>query len=169
MGSWNIGKKEAVEWIRTTVPKTAEILDVGACDGKWRNLLQDYPKMDGVEVFKPNADKIAWAYRKMFNVNIEDFHYKHYGLVIFGDMIEHMTVESAQKTLKYAEEHADYILVVVPFNYEQGALYGNEHEVHIQSDLTPKLFNERYPGFEVLIRPHQDYCYYIKKRHGNDN
>ena len=168
MGSWNLGKKEAVEWIFENIPKDAEILDVGVSDGKWRYLLQSYPNMDGVEIFQKNAEKIAWAYRNVFITDIYDFHYDHYNLVIFGDVIEHMTVEKAQKTLQYAEEHADYILVVVPFKYEQGALYGNEHEIHIQDDLTPKLFNKRYPGFEVLVRPHPDYCYYLKKRHGND-
>lgn len=168
MGSYNLGKKEAVEWIHANIPKDAEILDVGACDGKWRCLLQDYPNMDGVEIFKPNADKVAWAYRKMYNVDICGFEYDHYDLVIFGDMIEHLTVEWAQAVLKYAEDHADNILVVVPFKYEQGELYGNKHEIHLQSDLTPTLFNQRYPGFDVLIRPHPDYCYYVKKRHGND-
>lgn len=163
MGSWDLGKKEAVEWIFENIPKDAEILDVGVCDGKWRYLLQSYPNMDGVEIFEPNAKKIAWAYRKMFITDICGFRYEHYDLVIFGDMIEHLTVDDAQKVLKYAEDHADNILVVVPFGYEQDELYGNKNEIHLQSDLTPKLFNKRYPGFDVLVRPHPDYCYYIKK------
>ena len=167
MGSYNLGKQEAVEWIRQNIPHNETILDVGACDGKWRYLLYDYPYMDAVEIFEPNADSIRHMYRNMYNGDILDYRYEHYGLVIFGDMLEHMTVENAQKVLRYAEEHADNILVVVPFKYEQDAMYGNEHERHIQSDLTPKLFNKRYPGYEVLIRPHPNYCYYVK-RHGND-
>ena len=162
MGSYDIGKREAVEWIHANIQKEAEILDVGVCDGKWRYLLQDYPNMDGVEVYKPNADRIAWAYRNLYNVDIYDFHYNHYGLVIFGDMLEHMTVERAQVVLKYAEEHADNILIAIPFHYEQDALYGNPYEVHIQPDLTPELFDKRYPGYTVLIRPAEDYCYYVK-------
>lgn len=162
MGSYNIGKREACEWIRTNIPLDASVLDVGACDGKWRTLLPDYLDMDAVEVYKPNADRIAWMYRKLYNINILDFHYDHYGLVIFGDMLEHMAVKDAQTVLKYAEEHADNILIAIPFHYEQDALYGNQFEVHLQPDLTPELFEERYPGYTVLLRAAEDYCYYIK-------
>ena len=162
MGSYDIGKKEAVEWIHMTIPKNGEILDVGVCDGKWRYLLSDYPNVDGVEIFLPNAEKISWAYRTLYICDIYDLAYKHYDLVIFGDMLEHMTVDRAQAVLRYANEHADNILIAIPFHYEQDALYGNPYEVHIQSDLTPEAFEERYPGYTVLFRAAEDYCYYVK-------
>lgn len=161
MASYDDGKREIAAWIEEHFPLRSEILDVGACDGKWRWMLAQYPYMDAVEIWKPNAEKIAHAYRKMFPVDICLLEYDHYDLVIFGDILEHLSVERAQKALEYAKAHADAVLVAVPFWYEQDAMGGNVFEVHVQPDLTPEVFAERYPGFEVLLRAKEDYCYYI--------
>ena len=58
MASWDLGKREAIQWIRNKFPLDTSILDVGACDGKWRFLLPDYPNLDAVEAYIPNAEKI---------------------------------------------------------------------------------------------------------------
>ncbi len=42
------------------------------------------------------------------------------------------------------------ILLVVPYLCKQGAYRGVESERHLQPDLTPEIFNKRYPGFQVL-------------------
>lgn len=51
MGSYDFGKDEVRQWVRNNFPSSAQVLDVGACDGKWRRLLPEYPNMDAVEVF----------------------------------------------------------------------------------------------------------------------
>ena len=163
MSSYDYGKQEVCQWIRRTVPLNSSILDVGACDGKWRGLLQEYPNMDAVEVYKPNADKIKPMYRNVFHSDIRDFQYEWYDFIILGDIIEHLNVEDAQAVLKYAEEHSDNMLIVVPYKYEQDALYGNPAEIHLQPDLTPEIFKERYPGYKILLQPVENYCYYVRK------
>ena len=35
-------------------------------------------------------------------------------------------------------------MIAVPFLYKQGVLYGNPYKIHLQDDLTPALFEERY-------------------------
>lgn len=160
MASWDLGKREAIQWIRDKFPLDTSILDVGACDGKWRFLLPDYPNVDAVEAYMPNAEKIIKAYRTVYVCNIDTLKYDHYDLVIFGDVLEHLDVKQAQSVLAYAKNHADNILISVPFEYEQGALYGNPYEIHAQSDLTPALFEERYPGYSILTMPSERYCYY---------
>lgn len=80
---------------------------------------------------------------------------------IFGDVLEHMTVEEAQKVIAYAKEHCNQMLIAVPFLWEQGAIRGNPNEVHIQPDLTPELFNERYPGFKPIFMSAK-YAYYVR-------
>lgn len=161
MGSYNAGKKEICDWIRSQFPKDVEILDVGACDGKWRSLLPEYPNMDAVEIYPPNVMAIRGIYRNVFEGDVADLEYDHYDLTIFGDVIEHMTVEKAQAVLEYAIHHSDTVLVGVPFLYKQGELYGNKWERHIQDDLTAEIFAERYPGFRTLLRAAGDYRYYI--------
>lgn len=164
MGSYNYGKKEVVQWIADNVPIESTILDVGPCDGKWRLLLWDYKNIDAVEAFEPNAMRVKALYSNVYNMDVVQFEYVHYDLVIFGDVIEHMTVENAQKVLTYAKEHSNCVIVGVPYLYKQDAIYGNPFEVHIQDDLTAKIFDQRYPGFDVLCRPVEDYCYYVYQK-----
>ena len=161
MGSYDFGKTEVCQWIRDNIPTDATILDVGACDAKWRNALPEYPNMDAVEVYYENYYRIKDKYRNTYYKNICDFYYDHYDLIILGDVIEHLLVAKAQEVIEYAKRHADKIIVSVPFLYEQGMRYGNPYEIHYQADLTPELFDERYPDFRVLCRASEDYCYYI--------
>lgn len=161
MASHNIGKAEVVAWIREHFSPSATILDVGACDGKWRDYLPEYT-MDAVEVWTPSAEAIKDKYRTVINENIVGLKYKKYDLIIFGDIIEHLSVEDAQTVLKYAKGKCKDLIVAVPFLYPQGELYGNPYERHIQDDLTDEIFNERYKGF-TPIWSDKSYCYYHKE------
>ena len=161
MSSYGYGKDKVCGWVLANFHAGAEILDVGACDGLWRRLLPQYPAMDAVEAFWPNAIKLE-GYRHVFTADIRNFEYEHYDLVIFGDVIEHMTVKQAQAVLTYAWPRCKDMIVAVPWLYKQGEIYGNPYERHIQDDLTPELFAERYPGLAVLCDPGHDYCYFHK-------
>lgn len=147
--SWNEGKDEICSWIRSRFGQDAVILDVGPGGGTWKKLLPEYT-MDAVEIFPETAMEIAGLYRGVMCADIADVNYEWYDLVIFGDVIEHMTVEKAQAVLEYAKSHCRDCIVAVPWELEQGPMYGNQWEEHIQDDLTPELFDERYPGFEPL-------------------
>lgn len=163
MASYDAGKNVVCAWIRANFPENAEVLDVGACDGKWRNLLREYKNMDAVEAWEPNFAQITPLYRNAFCTDIDGFEYDKYDLIIFGDVIEHLDVPAAQRVLEYAKPRCKDMVVAVPFMYPQGALYGNPYEVHKQPDLTAELFAERYPGLEVLCDTGQNYCFYHKK------
>lgn len=163
MGSYNYGKEEVCEWIRQHFPKDASILDVGAGDGKWKRLLPEYENMDAIEAYFPNTWHLIGAYRNIITADICDCKYDYYDLIIFGDIIEHLTIEQAQSVLEYAKTHCKDMVIAVPFLYEQDAIYGNPYEVHVQSDLTRELFAERYKGFDVLCDAAEDYCYYHKR------
>ena len=59
MASYNEGQLEVIEYIMSLAPES--ILDVGACDGKWAQLLRaaGYAgRLDACEAFKPNAARI---------------------------------------------------------------------------------------------------------------
>lgn len=167
MGSYDVGKAEAVQWIRENVPKEAVILDVGACDGKWRDLLPEYT-MDAVEAFMPNirANDLVIRYRNVFNEDIRWFDYLEYDFIIFGDVLEHMSAEDAQGVLKYADKHSKGYLVAVPYMYPQGEVYNNPYEVHIQDDLTEENVLERYPQLRPLIIMTDYYGYYVGGSYG---
>ena len=158
MSSYALGKQEVCRWVRDNFPTQSKILDVGACNGLWKRLLPEYT-MDAVEIFPPN---IVWLkdYKNVFEGDICDYQYDWYDLIIFGDVIEHLPVEKAQKVLEYAQKRCKDMIVAVPFLYVQGPIYGNVWEIHIQDDLTPELVSERYPMLTELVRASDNYCYY---------
>lgn len=162
MASYDDGKAEVVNWIKDRFPIGATCLDVGACDGKWFDLLGDHLRMDACEIFEPNitSHRLRQKYRRVLACDIIDFEFRWYDLVIFGDVLEHMSVSDAQTVLAYARKHSSDYVVGVPFLYPQAAIYGNPYEVHVQDDLTPELFAERYGDHALIIRPREDYAYY---------
>lgn len=163
MGSLNKGKKEAVQWIKENFEKGAECLDVGACNGKWFDLVGDYLTMDAIEIWMPNIRKyeLVKKYRMVICSDIIKANYLFYDLIIFGDVLEHMSVSEAQKVIEYARPRCRDMLIAIPFLYEQGAKNGNPFEIHIQDDLTPELFEQRYPGFKPIFMS-DNYAYYVK-------
>ena len=162
MASYESGKKEVCKWIRDNFRKGSTCLDVGACDGNWYERLGDWLEMDAVEIFEPyiEANDLRRKYNRVFTGSITDYEYDHYDLIIFGDVIEHMTVEQAHNVLAYARVRCDDMIVAVPYLYEQGPINGNEHETHVQPELTEELFKQRYPGFKILHKPNEKYCYW---------
>lgn len=163
MGSLNKGKKEAVQWIKENFEKGAECLDVGACNGKWFDLVGDYLTMDAIEIWMPNIQKyeLAKKYRMVMCSDIINTNYIFYDLIIFGDVLEHMSVSEAQKIIEYARPRCKDMLISIPFMYEQGIKNGNPYEIHVQDDLTPELFEQRYPGFKPIFMS-DNYAYYVK-------
>lgn len=164
MASYKAGKEEAIEWIKTNFEEGSTCLDVGCCDGKWSDLLQGYLKLDGIEAFAPNISNhnLKPKYNKVVCADVRNFEFDWYDLIIFGDVIEHMTVKEAQKVIEYAWPRCKDMIVAVPFLHVQGAKYGNPFEIHKQSDLTNEVFNSRYPGFKPIFI-NTKYAYYTKE------
>ncbi len=57
--------------------------------------------MDAVEAYGPNL-RLLNGYRKFFRADIRGFRYDRYDLIIFGDVLEHLSVEDAQTVPDYA-------------------------------------------------------------------
>lgn len=155
-------KEEVREYLKRYRGST--ILDVGAGCGTYGILLRDYfNEIDAVEVFKPNIERYElWnIYRSVFNEDIRDFKYGWYDIIIFGDVLEHLSVEEAREVLRYASQHSKVIIVAVPYCYKQGIEEGNEYEIHKQDDLTDEIMKERYPGLKNLFK-NEHYGYYVK-------
>lgn len=165
--SYSYFKEDVRDYLIAHFSPDIRILDVGAGEGTYYHLLKDYFKnMDAVEVYMPNIKdyKLEKKYRTVYNEDIRDFKYDRYEIVIFGDVLEHMSVEEAQKVLKYALEHSEMVLVAVPYQYKQGIAYGNKYEIHMQDDLTKENMEIRYPELGFLIG-NDDYGYYVNKEY----
>lgn len=138
--------------VREKVGKDKRILDIGAGWGKYRFLLPEY-EMDALDIWEPYIEKhkLNAYYRKVYIADAGDFNYpENYGAIIMGDVLEHLPIEQAQKAIRDACNHADYVFVATPFEMEQHEVEGNPHEAHIQDDLTHKIMEERYPELKLL-------------------
>ena len=157
-------KKEITDYLKKNFDSNAKILDVGAGEGTYLPFLQDYfTDIEAVEVFKPNIDNfnLEQRYNKVYNINIVDFNYEFYDIIIFGDIIEHLEVKEAQKVLKYALNRCNEMVVAVPYLAPQGIEEGNVYEIHKQDDLTDEIMKERYPYLKCVYK-NDLYGYYLK-------
>lgn len=151
--SWREGKPEVKAYLVANFPPETRVLDVGPGSGAYHKLLRyHFTDMDCVEVHEPYVDEfeLRKRYKRVFIQPVQAFtDFSPYGVVIMGDVLEHLTVEHAQKVLASIPASTE-VVIGVPFEYEQGAVNGVEHEEHLQPDLTMELFMERYPGFRTL-------------------
>lgn len=162
--SYPFFKEDIKEYLQNKFDKDARILDVGAGSATYYYLLNDYFKnMDAVEVYMPNIEhyELEKKYNKVYNTNICDLEYSNYDVIIFGDIIEHLSIEDAQNVLKYAFERCEEMIVAVPYMCEQGEYGGNVYEIHKQDDLTKENMLERYPMLKLLYAD-DIYGYYVK-------
>lgn len=164
--SFVLGKLDVVDYLKTLLKPGDKILDVGAGSGTYRDYLGGKYDWSAVEVFEEAAIYLRYKYGKIYNMNIKDFTYpEDYNIVIFGDVLEHMTVADAQLALQAASEHTKYIIVAVPYQLDQGQIEDNTAEIHIQNDLTPEIMKERYPAltpfYELKSEDTPIYGYYI--------
>jgi len=161
--SYTLFKEEVkLHFFKNVVPRV-KILDVGPGCGTYSHLLRErFEDMDALEIFEPYVE--AFDLRKKYNNviigDIRNFDFSSYEYIIMGDVLEHLSVEDAQAIVKKIEELDILCLIAVPYKYEQGTYMDNVHETHLQPDLTPELFAERYPTFKLLIGDDK-YGYYV--------
>lgn len=164
------------DMIRSHFPIESRVLDLGAGQGKYRIVIEEYPNVDGVEVHKPTADReqLEDIYRELFiddacnvlgrlarihtqflhDVNAAETGNEYdtpYDVVIFGDVLEHMEIVDAQCAVMHALLIASDVFVIVPYLYPQEPHDDNEYQRHIQADLTPEVMASRYPELRLVM------------------
>lgn len=134
------------------------VLDVGAGQGKYRYLLPSYPNVDAVEIWAPYVARwnLTELYRHVYVGDVaelvghETWEHLAYDVAIFGDVLEHLEVDVAQRVLERVVERVADVIIVVPYRYPQEPDDDNEHQRHVQDDLTPELMTERYAELRLV-------------------
>lgn len=163
--SYSHGKKEIAEIILNKVKESNNftILDIGCGIGTYSNVLRRNNKLTNYQ-YKIDAVEVVGEYIEKFNLlkkynNVYIFDVRddslfsvidNYDLVIMGDVLEHLSVEDAQFTLRRLKKHCKEIIVAVPYLMKQSAKAG-KYEEHLQPDLTHEVFLQRYPGSTLLV------------------
>ena len=143
--SWD-GKEYIRFLIGKIKPKSA--LDVGAGAGTYRDLL-DIPHFDAVEIWAPYVERFGLidAYREVFIEDVRRFAFdrEKYDLIIFGDVLEHMTKNEAISVVSRALHSGAMVLVSIPIiDYPQGECDGNPFEAHVKPDWSHEEFVEAF-------------------------
>jgi len=160
------GKPESKEFLISNLPADAIILDVGPGSGTYAKLLADTGFiLDAVEAWPKYIEEYGLneKYRTVYQHEIQTFNYPQmYDAIIFGDVLEHLSVIEAQETLATAMKHSNIVLISIPWESPQDAYKGCHYEIHKQSDITPEIFAERYPEFKLLSSHKIVGIYYYK-------
>ena len=139
------------------------VLDIGPGQGTYSDLLTDIVSdLDAVEAWEPYVGTydlrskygLLWVedareWLKKQTVRGEWDKFEKYDLIIFGDVLEHMSEEESIVAWKNASLIARWGLISVPIvHYPQGAEGGNPFEVHVQDHLTPEHIRATFGPFD---------------------
>jgi hypothetical protein len=151
--------EEILGYLKNNFKEDIKILDVGAGDGKWAHVLNPHFKnLDAVEVFQTyiiehNLDE---KYKNVFQLDIMDFEFEYYDVVIFGDTWEHLTKKQCEDWYNKNKNKIGELIIIVPFQYEQegtgefGLKIKNDYGKHQQEDLTVDVMLQRYPMLKIM-------------------
>lgn len=146
-------------YLKNNFNEDVKILDVGAGDGKWAHVLNPHFKnVDAVEVFQPyiKEHNLDEKYKNVFQLDIMDFEFEYYDVVIFGDTWEHLTKKQCEEWYNKNKNKIGELIIIVPFQYEQegtgefGLKIKNDYGKHQQVDLTVDVMLQRYPMLKIM-------------------
>lgn len=113
------------------------IADLGPGCGTYSDLLRDKTRAAwyGYEIFAPYIEQydLRSKYDTVYNMDVRDVTWNYYrnGLVIAGDILEHMDDFDARLLVYTLKRKFRWILVSIPIvPSPQGECFGNIHETH---------------------------------------
>lgn len=113
------------------------VIDIGPGAGMWSDALRPHWRSiwTGVEIWEPYIEKygLRSKYDDIVVLDARAFVVPDgTGLVIAGDVLEHIPQSDAEYLIAAWSRVVDALLISVPVvHYEQGALEGNPHETHL--------------------------------------
>lgn len=132
------GKDTALAWYEEIQPGT--VIDVGAGSGTYAQAVRANSSWRGrwtaVEAWEPYVARFGLdgLYDAVVVADARQLTARFFraDLVIAGDVLEHMPRADAIGLLDTIREHAANLIVSVPvLHLDQGAVYGNPHEAHV--------------------------------------
>ena len=152
-GSSYEGKDLSAHWIVDNNIKT--ILDVGVGAGTYSVILKEknikMDKIDGIEAWAPYVEEfdLANKYDNLFQVDAREWEDWNYDLVIFGDVLEHMSKEDALVLWDKVSKQAKHALISIPIiHYPQGHEHGNPYEEHVKDDWSTIEVIQSFKGIK---------------------
>jgi predicted TPR repeat methyltransferase len=132
------------DWIFDKLSKLEpkSVLDVGAGAGVYGKMARSLPsviRLDAIEIWEPYINKFAlpYIYDTIYKADAREHEDFDYDVVIFGDVLEHMTREEAVALYDKARAQARAVIFSIPIiHLPQGPYEGNPYETHVEEDWT---------------------------------
>ena len=141
------------DWTKEKIKELnpATVLDIGCGAGVYSDIVREVlgkdVRIDGVEVWQPYIDQfnLELKYDTLFNLDVRNTNNFKYDLVIFGDILEHMSKDDAIEVWNKVAKSAKYGIISIPIiHYPQGHAHGNPYEEHIKDDWSTKEILETF-------------------------
>lgn len=167
------GKEQSAEWIKQH-SDIKIILDVGCGEGTYPMLMKSKfgllndGEWWGVEAWEKNIINfnLKDKYFKVLHEDARKLEWKNlpkFDLVIFGDVLEHMTKEESQSLVNLALAHSKYVLISIPVKHmPQDAIGGNPFEIHIKDDWSHTEVLESFPNIIMSKATKKIGVYWLK-------
>lgn len=148
-----VSNPENKPWIQEKIKELnpSNILDVGAGAGIYldviRNALGDNVVVDAIEVWNPYIEyfNLKNRYNNVYELDVREFSDFDYDLVIFGDVLEHMSENDALEVWEKVSKKARNAIISIPIiHYHQDAINGNPYEVHVEEDWNSERVLEKF-------------------------
>lgn len=144
---------ETKPWIMKKIEShnIKSILDVGAGAGNYVDYINQTRFkgiIDAVEVWQPYIDEFQLKnkYRRVYNQDIREFDRFNHDLVIFGDILEHMTEQEALDVWDRASKYCAFGVIAIPIiEYHQHAINDNPYEEHVVDDWSHERVMSTFP------------------------
>lgn len=128
------------------------ILDVGAGAGKYGKLLAHPSRtIRAVEIWEPYINRfgLTSVYDEVYQEDVRDRTDFKYDLVIFGDVLEHMSKKDALTVWSRVKSQATWGMISLPIvHYPQGESEGNPYEEHVQDHVDPDDLRRSFGPFD---------------------
>lgn len=123
------------------------VLDVGAGGGTYADALAStHAVLEAVEVHPPTVAALRRdaRYSYVYDTDVRSARFgklcKDADVVIFGDVLEHLSIHDAHVVWDRAYQSGAYVVVSIPnSHYPQGEIDGNVHEIHLIEDPVKEL------------------------------
>ena len=148
------------------------VLDVGAGGGTYVKLLAPFAPgvhWTAVEVWTPYIAEYALdkQYHEVINRDVREMEFVPLApdLVLFGDILEHMTQEAALAAVGKALKAAPYVMISIPIiDYPQHELEGNPFQRHVKEDWSHAEVCACFPETVVTCLVHNSIGVYFLTR-----
>lgn len=148
------GRDIMFSWMQAQQPLS--VVDVGPGEGTYGRMfrrLYRRPYLIGIEAWKPYVQRfdLTTVYDLVIQRDIRELtihEWPRTDVVILGDVLEHMTVQEAQRvwSLARSSAHKAVYLSIPIVRSPQGAVHGNPFETHVVEDWSHEKVLDAFPG-----------------------